>query len=224
VPLGDLGDMSALDAETALAPKDVEQFRPLMQKYDAGSVAVIYASLLDGGETAPARLNIAIFRYGSAEEVTSVSAFEAGENESLDALLLRAAGSIADRMREDWKRRTAVRFGEEAQLSARVGYEGLEEWLEIRRRLRDVPSIARVEISAITTIDAQVTLHFLGEIGHLNAALAAHDLRLEDRQGYWYLLRTDVAAPERPAEAPKAAAPEAQAPSAPATAPAKASE
>lgn len=199
VPLGDLGDMSALDAETALAPVGAEVFADLMDKYGTGRIAVIYCSLMQADPAAPARLNIAAFRYGSAADVTTVSAYDANEGEPLDALMLRAAEDIAQRMREDWKQRTVLRFGEEGQISARVEFEGLDGWLEVRRRLGDVPLIDKVEISAITTIDAQVLLHHLGELGQLNTALAAHDLRLEDRGGYWYLLRTDVQSSATPA-------------------------
>mgnify|MGYP003673371018 CR=1 FL=1 len=197
VPLGDLGDMSALDPEAALAPPEgLERFRTMMDKYDCASVAVIHASLVSAGEAAPARMNVVVSRYGATGGGTLVSAYDAVDGETLDALLLRAARDIAGELAEDWKRRTVLRFGEQAELSARVPFSGLDGWLEIRRRLNAVPNIERVAISAITTIDAQVVLHYLGEAERLNTALAAHDLALEDRQGYWYLLRTDLA-PQR---------------------------
>lgn len=193
IPLGDLGDISALNADTALAAGGVERFAPLLQRYDCASAAVVHATLLPG--TNPAgRLNVVVYRHGPAGEGTLVTAYDAGAEETVDGLMQRAARATADQLEDDWKRRTVLRFGDEASLSARVPYQGLDGWLEIRRRLAAVPNIEKVEISAISTLDAQVTVHYLGQAPQLNTALAAHDLRLEERQGYWYLVRTDVAA------------------------------
>lgn len=197
VPLGDLGDLSALNADQALAGGDKARFATLMEKYDSASVAVVHATL-PFGDAAAARVNTVVYRYGAAGEGTIVSALDAQEGESLDSLLRRAAQATVALLEDDWKRRTILRFGDEASLSARVPYDGLEGWLEVRRRLAAVPNIEKVEISAISTIDAQVTLHYLGETPQLNTALAANELKLENRQGYWYLLRTDLAEPPAP--------------------------
>lgn len=198
IPLGDLGDISALDADQALTAGGIEPFNTLLQKYDCASVAVVHATQLPGASAA-GRINVVVYRHGPAGQGTLVTAYDGAAEESVDALLRRAAQDTADQLAEDWKRRTVLRFGDEASLSARVPYDGLDSWLEIRRRMAAVPNIERVDVSAISTIDAQVTVHYLGEAAQLNNALAAHDLKLEDRQGYWYLLRTDVAAPSAPA-------------------------
>jgi hypothetical protein len=63
----------------------------------------------------------------------------------------------------------------------------LGEWLTIRERLESNAVVRRVELAALSRVDAQVILHYLGDPSQLTLALAQLDLELLEEDGFWTL-------------------------------------
>ena len=179
LPLGDLQDVAELSPEQAIAGDD-QRMSAMAQRYGASRWAVAVARPAADG------VNLTLQR-ASGSEVETVRP-EAGEGP--DALLAKAAGRLAGRLDEEWKRSaTAVAAtGPEARLSATAPLAGFADWLALRERLSRTSAVRRVEVLGISTRDAQVVLHHVGSPDQLVQALALQDVELTAGElGFWRL-------------------------------------
>jgi hypothetical protein len=190
-PLGDLSDIAALSVDQALTGAG-EPIAALARRYGANRSAVVFARLPDA---TPDRLDVATSRYGvDGLTQTEVESFRRGEEESPPAFLRRAAAAIAEAMEEAWKRDNLLDFSRQTSLTVSVSFEALAEWLDIRRRLEDVPLIARADIVRLSRDGATLDLYFIGAREQLALAFAQTDLTLDREVNGWRLRRSgDVA-------------------------------
>lgn len=66
-------------------------------------------------------------------------------------------------------------------------FQGLDQWIDINRRLQGLPGVTEMKIQAITRDQAQLGLTFGGDVNALVGALAGRGLKLTQRDGMWYL-------------------------------------
>jgi hypothetical protein len=189
LPLGDLADYAAVDAERA-AGGDEPALRLLAQRYGAGDVLVVHAVLR---ASPPPRLDVQMSRFGSGGAQAVVESFT-GQGDDPGQLLQEAVSQIVAGLQESWKRETALRFDRESQLSARVPLSGLQEWIAVRERLGRTAEVRDIEIAALSRHDAQVVVRYYGEPAQLALALAQRDLTLREEAGGWLLELTGAAA------------------------------
>lgn len=185
-PLGDLQDMASLTAQEALAG-NIEALARLAARYGAGDTLVATASVARDPTGQQNRLTIDLTRHGAAGATTDFMTFSAPRADGLDSLMRQAAAQVARRLDEAWKRETLLRFGNESSMNAFVPLTDLGEWMKIRGRLTQMAEVSRIEIIALTAMDAQLVLHFLGDQRQLALALAQRDLELTDSGGRWVL-------------------------------------
>jgi hypothetical protein len=193
LPTGDLSDMSTVKAEQA-RDGDSVKLRALAAKYNAGGTLVAVAKLDASGE-----LQVTGTRLGATgAPQTVVEKFKPSPGESREALLQRAADSVATQIEERWKQDNMLRVGgSEQALEADVPFGSLREWVEIRSRLGRVAQIRRSDLRAVSKRDARVVLHYVGDEAQLSQALAQLDLRLET-QGEARILRLATTIPPLP--------------------------
>lgn len=180
-PIGDLADVTAIDAEKAAAG-DENALAAIAGRYGLSDTLVALASLAN--DTPPV-LQVSLQRFGAGGPRYVVETFAGGED--ADALMRAAVAGIAERLEESWKRETLLRFDAESSLSARVPIESLSDWIAVRDRLARVAEVRRVEVAQLTRRDAQVVLHHLGSPQQLQLALAQRDLELGQSDGFWTL-------------------------------------
>lgn len=193
LPAGDPSDMGTVKAEQA-RDGDSVKLRALAAKYNAGGTLVAVAKLDSSGE-----LQVTSTRLGTTGvPQTVVERFKPSPGESREALLQRAADSVATQIEERWKQDNLLRFGGgEQALEADVPFGSLREWVEIRNRLGRVAQIRRSDVRAVSKRDAHVILHYVGDEAQLSQALAQLDLRLET-QGEGRTLRLAAPLPAPP--------------------------
>lgn len=184
LPAGDPSDMSTVKAEQA-RDGDSAKLKALAAKYNAGGTLVAVAKVDAGGE-----VQVTSTRLGTTgAPQTVVERFKPSPGESREALLQRAADSVATQIEERWKQDNLLRAGgSEQALEADVPFGSLREWVEIRNRLGRVTQIRRSDLRAVSKRDARVVLHYVGDEAQLSQALAQLDLRL-DTQGETRILR-----------------------------------
>jgi hypothetical protein len=193
LPAGDPSDMGTVKAEQA-RDGDSVKLRALAAKYNAGGTLVAMAKVDSSGEVqvTSARLST------TGAPQTVVERFKPSPGESREALLQRAADSVATQIEERWKQDNLLRFGGgEQALETDVPFGSLREWVEIRNRLGHVAQIRRSDVRAISKRDAHVILHYVGDQAQLSQALAQLDLRLET-QGEGHTLRLAAPLPAPP--------------------------
>ncbi len=209
-PLGDLQDIAVIDAETAaaLTPAPLQQ---LETRYQADGVIVSEATLSGDPAAGDATLTVESRAFALRDlPAAGRESYRLEEDETLEALLARAAAVIDDRLQEAWKRENQVRYGAPRQIAVTVPISGLNEWAAIQRRLRQTPTIQRVELRSLRRDSARLNLHFLGSEAQLGRALAQRDLTLALTAGSEWDLR-----PRAPL-APSATAPDTGVPAQPA--------
>lgn len=197
LPAGDASDAGTVKAEQA-RDGDSVKLRALAAKYNAGGTLVAVAKLDSSGEVQVTSTRLGV----TGAPQTVVERFKPSPGESREALLQRAADSVASQIEDRWKQDNLLRFGGgEQALEANVPFGSLREWVEIRNRLGRVSQIRRSDVRTLSKRDARVTLHYVGDESQLSQALAQLDLRLEP-QGDGYSLKL-AALPPAPSPAPQ---------------------
>jgi hypothetical protein len=215
VPIGDLTDAEAIDAKAAIEG-DTEKLGIIAARYRAGEVIVATARLVEDLDAKTQSIEIATVRHGSASDTVTPGAPAAGPQAppmpldtpaAIEQRLAAAARTLAKQIEDDWKRANLMSFdGEQQQLALSLPLQGIADLVEARRRLSELPSIQRVEVSALTPRVARLTLTFSGGTPQLQAALAEKNMALIPQPPDWLLTVASPTAPA-PGEAQKAAAP-----------------
>lgn len=211
VPLGDLGDIAALDVDQALSG-DSERLAGLAQRYGADDILITQAVLSGDLDAGTATLQVGTSRLGKQQHQTVVESFAQQPGEALDAMLARAADAVEAEVQEAWKQRNLLLPGERQRITVTVPVTSLADWLEIERRLGTVASVERSEVSLISRSKTEVDITFVGSEAQLALAAAQSDLSLtfDDTLG-WQLQRAGAGPAPAVAPAPQAVAPASQA-------------
>ena len=197
VPLGDVADIAAIDADKARAA-DADALAAIARKYGSDDAVVALATARDAGK-GPAGLDVVVRRYrqGKLAE-THVAPIEAKPGEAPDALLQRAANAVAGDIQSGWKREAAGKFDQQGSLTVTAPITGLDDWVKLRDNLASVGTIRKIGLMALSRQEAVVQIDYLGSVDQLQASLAALGLQLargdavNDRS--WRLARSDTPA------------------------------
>jgi hypothetical protein len=182
VPLGDLSDITAVDAERAKAG-EAEALRAIASLYGAQDTLVTIASLSGDPEAGSAVLELATRRYsdGSSSVTLRDKLIQVG-GEPYEGFLQRAADRIDNAIQEAWKQQNVLQFDNQRTIQVFVPLESLNDWLNVRRRLHGVASIQQSDLSSLTRQEATLEITFLGDEQRLTRALAQRDLYLSLRE------------------------------------------
>lgn len=184
LPQNDAQDAALIPPGTAQSG-DWSQLAPIAQKYGVDRVIVAVASETASGLTVRVR-QISSFQNRSSDFTVGASDPPTQLDQGVDGALLRVD--------EEWKSATIVSYGQQNTLLASIRYGSLQEWLSIRRRLGQVPSITSVEVLAMSVQGAEVRVNYAGSADQLSASLAQLSLSLAT-EGSAYTIRSGVSAP-----------------------------
>ncbi|MEC9347642.1 MAG: DUF2066 domain-containing protein [Pseudomonadota bacterium] len=191
-PFGDLDDVLAITAEQALAG-DPDALSRLNGRYRTESTMVAHATLVIDRALGTVRLDVALQHYGPDPYPTVVRSFDGAVDQDIVMFMNQAVDRMVFDIGELWKQRTTESFGTEARISVLVPVAGLQDWLEIRRRIDDVSLVRSTDVSMMSASDVVVVLNHVGDTELLRRALAQARLLLDQTDGYWTLRRLDAA-------------------------------
>lgn len=190
-PFGDLEDVLAINAAAALAG-DPEGLSRMNGRYRTESTMVAAATLQIDRDLGTVQLDVALQHFGPDPYPTVVRSFGGTTGQDIAAFLGQAVDRMVVDIAGQWKQRTIESFGNEARLSALVPVGGLDDWLEIRRRIDDVALVRSTELSMMSASDVVVVLHHVGDTDLLRRAMIQSRLLLEESDGYWTLRRAEA--------------------------------
>lgn len=178
LPLGDLEDVAAIDAAQA-ALGDQDRLDTVSKRYDATATLVAQVrSTTAAFHNLPA-IYLSLSRYGAgAWGDVYVASFVGTGSESLKDLLRQAVEQTLHRIEESWKLDNLLQSGEEGEVTVVTPLQGLEDWLEIERRLERIPSVLESRLVYLSREEARVRLRFQGGGMQLQRALLQSDLVL----------------------------------------------
>ncbi|WP_114391846.1 DUF2066 domain-containing protein [Oleisolibacter albus] len=199
VPHGEAQDVADIDAAQALSA-DTEALHRIADRYGAGAVGVATADA-GGGRLTVHRLD------GSRETYTATGGLPA------------AAQSLVAQVEQAWIRSNLIAPGQERVLSVQVSFATMNDWLETRRRLSQVPTVRQAQVRSLSRGQAEVELTYVGDETQLRTALAQRDLLLGAAGPERDLRWRGASVPTEPGATPTAATPAAASPSAAAPGP-----
>src|SRR4029077_8761230 len=88
---------------------------------------------------------------------------------------------------EAWKKATLQQTGAEATLIAVVPMKTLREWVVVRDRLQNAPSIQRSVLLSLSQDGARIEIHYVGDPQQLQLVLSQRDLVLAQGDADWML-------------------------------------
>ena len=200
VPIGEVEDVSAIDAAAAESGDDAH-LRAIAGNYGNADILVSRAALHQSA--APESVDVSSTRFipGSpGGEQSWVASYVANAGESEQSLLGRAVAGTAAKVEDAWKQANMIDYSQSGALTATVPAEDMASWMALRQRLGAVAALQGTEILALDRHGVRLTLHYRGSTDQLRAALAQNNLDLSGNDPDWVLQRRDAAAAPSPGQ------------------------
>jgi uncharacterized protein DUF2066 len=195
VPLGDAGDIAALDADKA-RDGDGRALAAIARRNGGEETLVAFAAL-HGSAGRPSGIDVTVRRYRAGQAVDNhAEALSANPGESEGELLRRAAAAIVADIGSGWKNEAKAPIDQEGSLTAILQITDLDDWLHARDRLAKVPAIRKIALMALSRQEATIEIGYGGSIDQLKAGLAEISLDLVRGDKLWQLARSGP--PRRP--------------------------
>ena len=189
IPLGDAGDIAAVDADKARAG-DAGALAALARR-NGGDDAVVAVAAMRGPPDKPGGVDVTLRRYRAGQLIDSRNApLTANPGESESDLLARATGAVAAVIESGWKKEPSAGYDQQGSLTAVLPITGLDDWVRARERLATVPAIRKVGLVALSRQEATIEIGYVGSIDQLKASLAGISLDLVRGDPLWRLART----------------------------------
>ncbi|MGA8382625.1 MAG: DUF2066 domain-containing protein [Stellaceae bacterium] len=188
LPLGGLGDVSAIDAEQA-RDGDPQALTAIAQGNGGDEALVAMATAQrQGGQLTG--LDISLKRYRGGQLVNSQrTTIAANPGESPDAFMQRAAAAAA----ADIEHGVPSASNKVASLDAVVPIASLGDWVEMQQRLAAVPAIRKIDLLSLSRQRAKIEIKYVGSPDQLKSSLAEADLDLDGGDPEWRLSPSDAA-------------------------------
>jgi uncharacterized protein DUF2066 len=171
VPLGDAGDLAAIDAAKARAGDSAAL--AAIARRNGGDQAIVALATLRGPVGNPTSLDIAVRRYRAGQPVdVHADTVAANPGERPEQLLRRAAAQIASAIESGWKKGPLPGYDQQGRLTAVLPITGLDDWVRVRERLAALPAIRNINLVTLSLQEATIELDYLGSIDQLKASLA----------------------------------------------------
>ncbi len=188
IPLGDAGDIAAVDADKARAG-DPAAIAAIARHNGGGDVMVAIA-VPRGPPDHPTGLDVTLRRYRAGQPADARTLpIDANPGESSDDLMRRAVAAIAADSGSGWKKEPVPGYDQQGSLTAILSISGLDDWVRMRERLAGVPVVRKVTVVSLSRQEATIELGYVGSVDQLKAALAGINLDLVRGEPSWRLTR-----------------------------------
>ncbi len=178
IPKGDFQDIKYLSAAQAINGKLV-RFFPIMKKYGVHKVVVAKVSrkfnLVDNSPF----LEITSRAPGVGDlEETTIAIIKIPPNADVNHLMNSGKQKTIRSLNVAWKRENQVVSSVQQRISVEIPILGLEHWLSIRSKLREIGTLKTSELVRLTKEKALVDLWIMGTLKQLDNALQYKKLAL----------------------------------------------
>ena len=195
VPQGDIGDLSTVAVEQAVAG-DRARLAELAQRYEAADALVTLAKVEPGATPDSQQLKVTAIRYNlSTTQPLADRSFPIEGAGVTPELLGEAALAIANDVDVAYRRGWTPATGLVSPLDARqsttaqvvVPVSSLDDWVAKRKRIQSMPQLDRVKLVSLSRDAARLTIVYPGPTDQLAAALVQAGLYLSKQNGEWVI-------------------------------------
>jgi Uncharacterized protein conserved in bacteria (DUF2066) len=187
IPLGDAGDLAAIDADRAQSGT-LEALAAIAQRYGGGDTIVALATTRREGDRLVG-LDLSMKQYQSGHLADSQgTTLDVNSGEAEGDFLKRAADAVAAEIGS-----TKSHGDQQASLAATVPISSLADWVQVRDRLASVPAVRKVDLLSLSRQEAKIQVRYVGSPDQLKSSLAEVDLDLGGGDPVWRLQRSGTA-------------------------------
>lgn len=194
LPLNDLADSTLISGQQAITA-NWAAVSAIAGKYGLENVLIAYAKA--DGVLGESPLKVQLNRLSAGQETQTQFDFAGGGEAQVQ--LDNAVEASLGRVYEEWKAATIVVYGQENVITATIWFDSLQDWMTIRRRLEEAPTVTAIEILGFSPEGAQVRLRYVGTDGQLKITLEQSSVLISRAAGFW-----EIAMAERGLRAPPA--------------------
>ena len=194
LPLGDAGDLAAIDADKAGSGDAAALAAIAKQNSGAEAVVALATARRQEGKLAGIEVNVKRYRSGRLVDAHGNS-YDANPGEDEADFLRRTADAVAADIESNAKKTAASSPDQQANLAITVPITSLGEWLQVRNRLASVASIRKVELLSLSRQEARIEVKYVGDQDQLKSSLAEVDLELAGGDPTWRIQPSRVASP-----------------------------
>ena len=185
IPKADIALSRIITAEQALAA-DESKIEEACRYFGASGIFLLSAEPVKNSSKSETLLQLTVSRIRTGfSGFTEMRSISAPQGSSLDSILARATKNIVKDLFENWKRQNVIRFEDRSLISAMVYYDGLSQWVTIRKKLALIGSINQIEINYIAKRKAKIKIHFFGSPRQLGVTFAQQNLDLAREVENW---------------------------------------
>lgn len=180
VPYGELTDIADVSAATALEG-NTSGFNAIAERYGASDVLVAVLGVR-GAEPDPSQPNtVRLTRYSpDGTRRNDTVTVPAAPGQTVDAYLAGGVAAVVRSLEEKWRQANTVAAGPEQTMQVAVPIARLDDWVQTKRRLSQVPTVTRADLMSLTRAAARVELTYRGSPEVLKTALSQQDLELTE--------------------------------------------
>lgn len=195
LPIGDQSDKLVLaDARQATS---FGQVSTLAERYQAGSVILATASeTVSTSGVKALQVTLSLMSADNSVARPSAHTFDLQPGEDTPQAMARVAQTIAQQLTQERQQGQQAASENKAAAVAQAGgaagqitvlskLNAAADWVQLRKRLMAVPSVARVQLSAISNQQADVVVHYRGSLTDLESAMAAQGFQVSKTPRYW---------------------------------------
>jgi uncharacterized protein DUF2066 len=195
VPQGDIGDLSIVGVEQAVAG-DRARLAELAQRYEAADALMTLAKVEPGSTPDSQQLKVTAIRYNlSTTQPLADRSFPIEGAGVTPELLGQAALAVANDVDVAYRRGWTPATGLVSPLDARqsttaqvvVPVSSLDDWVAKRKRIQSLPQLDRVKLVSLSRDAARLTIVYPGPTDQLAAALVQAGLYLSKQNGEWVI-------------------------------------
>jgi hypothetical protein len=198
VPVGDLPDVSAIDAPKAIAA-DAGALKAISARYQNDDVLVVSAKMHD----APRRLDATVTRYSPADPGAPqqqsgliMTSAKPGENDA--SLMNRAVFNVIAHIGPSWRSANTLDPHAGGILDAVLQSGSLGDWVTVRNRLRGITAVRSADLVSFDRNQIRVAIRYIGDQNQLRTALRQRNLDLTGSDPDWTLVIQTAAPPPPP--------------------------
>lgn len=181
LPLGDLEDLSAVDA---IAAEGVQGAAADALRARYGAREIVLATAYPPSDPAAGEVSVALTSSGELGLVSGKTSLgtPAGDEQWQNAAL-----ATLDVLQEDWKRENLLRFDQLSEITAEVPVVGLGDWVALRGVLDGIAAIRRVDIESMSTRLVVVRIAYAGDRDRLASELERGGVLVAQEGAGWQL-------------------------------------
>ncbi len=184
LPLGDAGDLAAIDAEKAGSGRSDALTAITQRNRGSDAVVALATARRQDNKLTGIDINVKRYRFGRLVD-TQATSFDAAPGESEADLLKRVAESTAADIESGAKRNAGAHSDQPESLAVTVPISSLGEWVQVRGRLASVSAIRKIDLLSLSRQEARIEVKYVGTPDQLKSSLAEVNLDLGGGDPIW---------------------------------------